>query len=84
MKRTLACDWCILILVCLACRKTLKEDVKKWMSKDWCYASNTESKFKPQCLPTEMCQTIMLPFLSEQAREEVLVDLKSTRETCAC
>ena len=46
MKLTLAYDWCILILACLARRKTLKDDVKRWMSKDWCYAlpGNTESE----------------------------------------
>ena len=42
MKQTPACDWCILILVRLACWKTLKDDVKRWMSKDTRSACNTE------------------------------------------
>ena len=46
MKRTLACDWGILILVCLACQNALKDNVKRWMSKDLCCAHNTESGCK--------------------------------------
>ena len=50
MKQTLAYDWCILILVSLAFRETLKDDFKRWMLKDCCYARNTESGCKVICI----------------------------------
>ena len=62
MKRTLTCDWCVSILVSLASRKTLKDDVKRWMSKDWRYASNTESECNtsPKLLkPSILCACLL-------------------------
>ena len=61
-ERTLACDWCISILVYLACRKTLEDDVKRWMTKDWCYARNTESKCN-----VNIFRTRLHPSLTERA-----------------